>query len=98
MGLRLGRQLGIDVLTMLIVAGLLSLAAPALPRYVSRVLFVAVCGILAGLAVPLPNWNWYDFPLDFTLAIAGKYVAGYLLAGIVMAIFIRHKPQAATTT
>jgi hypothetical protein len=33
----------------------------------------------------LPYWNWYRFPLDFTLAALAEQLIGWLLAGAAMA-------------
>jgi uncharacterized membrane protein len=42
-------------------------------------------GLFAWLVVSVPYWNWYRFPLDFTLGSLIDNVAGWFLAGLVMA-------------
>lgn len=91
---RLGMQFGIDVVLALLSAMLLAQAAPALPSYVLRLFFMLLIGMIAGIAVPLPYWNWYGFPSDFTLSAVGEQVIGFILAGIVIAAIVRHKPPA----
>lgn len=90
---QLGTQLGIDVMLAILAAMLLAQAAPAMPQYIMRVFFVLLIGLIAGIAVPLPYWNWYGFPADFTRAAVAEQVLGYTLAGLVIAAIVR-KPAA----
>ena len=82
MGVTLGRQFATDVASSLILAWLLSLGSFGLGK---RVLISTMAGAFAWLVVSVPYWNWYLFPLDYTLGLAGKYVIGWSLAGAVMA-------------
>jgi hypothetical protein len=92
---QLGIQFGIDVILALLAAMLLGQAAPALKSYVLRLFFMLLIGLIAGIAVPLPYWNWYGFPSDFTQSAIAEQVIGFVLAGIVIAAIVRAKPQPA---
>ena len=41
------------------------------------------------MVISVPYWNWYEFPLEFTLAEAIDSVVGWLLAGFVIAAIVR---------
>jgi len=79
----------------LIAACLLSVAAPRLPHFGMRVLFVASMGLIAGLDIYVSYWNWYGFPSNYTAAAMLDEVIGFALAGGVIAAIIR--PPAAAT-
>ena len=50
-----------------------------------RVLIAGAMGLFAWLTISLPYWNWFMFPLDFTIATLIEQVVGWLLAGAAMA-------------
>lgn len=77
-----------------LIAAMLLAAAAASCGYLRRVLFTALLGLLAFLAIALPQWNWYGFPADFTLSALVEQTVGFLLMGFFMALIIR-KPAAA---
>ena len=52
-------------------------------------LFVTLLGCLAWVVVYLPYWNWYGFPIDFTLAALAEYAIGFFLAGLVLAAMVK---------
>jgi hypothetical protein len=76
------KQFASDVLAALVAAWVLALGPMAFGR---RVLAAGAMGLFAWLAVQVPYWNWYLFPLDFTLAALVEQVVGWLLAGMAMA-------------
>jgi hypothetical protein len=82
MGANLGKQLATDVASALVVAFVLSLGAL---RFGRRVLVAALLGVFAWLVVSVPYWNWYLFPLDYTLGLLGKFAFGWALAGAAIA-------------
>lgn len=43
----------------------------------------------------LPNWNWFAYPADFTIAAVADKVIAWLLAGVALAAIVRPKPSAA---
>jgi hypothetical protein len=58
-------------------------------NYVERVGFVALFAVIAGIACRIPDWNWHRFPLPYTLVAIANLVVGSLLAGLVLACFVR---------
>ena len=88
---QLATQFVTDVLAALVVVFLLSLTS--LP-FGWRVLFVTMLGLFSWLSISMPYWNWYGFPADFTLAAAIDQVAGWFLAGLVIAAFGKPSAQA----
>jgi len=85
-------ELGFDILTCLVAAWLLAQVGGS-AGYGKRVLFVAVLGLIPTLAEGLSEWNWYGFPMSYTLAQLAIYVVGFGLAGLLVAYFV--KPAAA---
>jgi hypothetical protein len=59
--------------------------------YRGRVLFVAGLGLLVFLAGHLDEWNWWGFSNAYTMMQFGALVIGWILAGLVMAKFVRGK-------
>ena len=59
--------------------------------YRGRVLFVAGLGLLVFLAGHLDEWNWWGFSNAYTMMQLGALVIGWILAGLVMAKFVRGK-------
>jgi len=80
------RYLAIELLTNILAA---TLAAVLLGRvsggYLQRALAVAALGLFAWLSISLSYWNWYGFPTIFILAEGLDQVAGWFLAGLVIA-------------
>jgi len=72
-----------EVILTILVAYLLAMAA--VTGFVARMSFVAVVGVLAALASNASYWNWYGFPLDYTLATMFVEFVGYLAAGAAIA-------------
>ncbi len=67
------------------------LAQTALLGYAMRVGFVTVVGLAAAITTNIPYWNWYTFPLDYTLAYGFVELAAYLAAGLAIAAVLRPK-------
>lgn len=82
MGANLGKEFATNLLCAAIVAWILALGPMALPR---RVLVAAMMGVFAWGAINVPYWNWYQFPLDFTLANLAMQAIGWTLAGAAIA-------------
>jgi hypothetical protein len=82
MGPVLGKQFATDFLSALVAAWLLSLGVFGFGK---RVAMAAGLGLFAWLVVAVPYWNWYLFPLDYTLGLLAKYLVGWALAGTAMA-------------
>jgi hypothetical protein len=75
--------------TALLAGALVNLAIASLRSFGARVLFVTTLGLLAGIAVNVPYWNWYEFPTAFTLAEILEHVVGFGFAGLVIAALIK---------
>lgn len=82
MGPQIGRQWASDTLAALALAFVLGLAGLAFAR---RVALAGAVAVFAWLCTVVPYWNWYRFPLDFTLAALVEQLVGWLLAGAAMA-------------
>lgn len=86
MPLLLARQGATNILAALLAALVVSATAAG---FFTRWLLVGTMGLFAWLTISVPYWNWYRFPVDFTLANLIEQVAGWLLAGIVIAWLVR---------
>ncbi len=82
MGGNLAKQFISDTLSAMVVAFVLALGAFS---FAKRVFVATALGLFSWLTVSVPYWNWYRFPLDFTLGNLLEQVLGWMIAGIVMA-------------
>ncbi len=85
--------LGLSFLSALIAAVLL--VSSGIGNYVGRVAFVTMLGLFVGITADMSEWNWFSFPMDWTLANVGDRLVGWLLVGLVMAAIV--KPNARRT-
>jgi hypothetical protein len=83
----LGTEAATNILQLLLVAFLLGQAN--LLSFRARWGFVTVAGILAGISTNVSYWNWYGFPTTYTLAYVCTVVAGFVLAGLVVAVIVK---------
>lgn len=83
----------IQMVTALVAAFLLSKAIDGLPSYGARVQFVTFLGLIGGLLVDLPYWNWFGFTTSYTIANVADHVIGAFLCGLVLASIVK-KPAA----
>ncbi len=88
-------QLGLEFLSELVEAILAAwlLALAGLASYGARVGFVTGIGVIAAILAEAPYWTWYSFPLDYSLVNAAMQVAGFFVAGLAMAWYL--KPRTA---
>lgn len=82
MGPALGKQFAIDVLVTLLAAWVMSLAAVS---FGTRVAMGGAMGLIAWFAISVPYWNWYCFPMEFTIGALLDSPLGLLIASIPMA-------------
>lgn len=82
MGPQIGRQWASDTLAGLALAFVMGLAGLGFRR---RLAIAAAAAVFAWLSTLLPYWNWYRFPLDFTLDALVEQLIGWLIAGAAMA-------------
>jgi hypothetical protein len=80
----LGIQFGITLLAGFLLAWLMALAGGGLSNYGAKVLFAAIVALVAGVFIDLPYWNWYGFPMDYTITHMGTNVAAWAIAGLGM--------------
>lgn len=72
----------------LIAAWIVSMIAAG---FVMRAGVVAAIGVSASIATNVSYWNWYGFPLDFTMAAIVIEVVGAIAAGIAIAAVLPRK-------
>jgi hypothetical protein len=82
----------ISFLVALVAAGfsmmILILARAGLPSTSGRVLVVLGLGVFIWLVSDVPYWNWFFFPLDYTLVLLLDNILAFGLMGLVLAKFV----------
>ena len=78
MGSNMALQFASGTLAALLMAWLMGLGEFGFAR---RLGIAAALGIFAWLAISVPYWNWYRFPLDLTRANLIEQAVGWVLAG-----------------
>jgi hypothetical protein len=86
LGKYLARQFATNVVCGILAALLVSQLRPG---FVVRVLCVTLMGVFGFVMVCVPYWNWYGFPLEFTIAQAIEHTVGWFLAGLAIAAIVR---------
>jgi hypothetical protein len=66
---------------------ILSLCRDRVQGFIPRGLLVGLLGLLAGLATHGSYWNWFNFPLDFTVVGLLDETIGFTLMGLALAKF-----------
>ncbi len=89
MPVQMGRALAIQMLGSLLMTWLLLQAGPI--SYRRRVFFVMVVAMTGGILSHLPQWNWWGFPDGYTLMEMLDLLAGWFLAGLVLARIVPSK-------
>ncbi len=79
----------INLVTALVAAIMLNMAAGSIGGYMGRLMFVTLLGVYAAFAVNLMDWNWAYAPMRFTLELAVDGVVGALLMGLVVAALVK---------
>ena len=74
-----------DVVAVFLAAILLVKALGGLTSFGARVLFVTQLGLFARIVADIPYWNWYGFPLDYTISTLYDDVIGFFVVGLVLA-------------
>jgi hypothetical protein len=91
MGPNLAKQFVSCLLGALLAAWVMALAARSFGR---RVMIAGAMALFAWFALSVPYWNWYLFPVNFTLAALAEQLIGWLLAGAAMAWWLGRKERA----
>ena len=82
MGPALTKQFVIDVLITMIAAWVLALAPVSFGK---RVAMGGALGVMAWLTTSVPYWNWYRFPMEFTVGAWLDFGLGLLIASVPIA-------------
>jgi hypothetical protein len=85
------RRLVTEFLTELLEAFLVVflLAQTRLESFAARLGFVTIAGVMVSLATNVSYWNWYGFPVSYTLAYMTTQVVGFVCIGAVAAAMLR---------
>jgi len=83
-----GIQFGADLAAALFGSLILLFAATG---FVRGVIISTLIGVAGWSAILIPYWNWYRFPFEFVRADLIDQVAGWFLAGLVMAALLRRR-------
>lgn len=67
---------------------LLCLTRDRVKGLVPRAFLIASGGLMVGMAVHVPYWNWFQFPVDFTRVAILDVVIGFLVLGVAQAKFV----------
>jgi hypothetical protein len=73
------------VLASLLIAWLLSRTVGL--RYMGKVMLVVTIGLVAGILVLIPEWNWFGFSNAYVGAQFIDLIVGWFLGGLVLAKF-----------
>jgi hypothetical protein len=80
---QLATEFAKQVVEALIAATLLSMTV--LQSYGARLGFVSLVGLVVSIATNVSYWNWYAFPLSYTLSFGAIQLLGYVAAGLAIA-------------
>ena len=78
----------LNIVVALFAAFLLSLAA-GLNSYPKRVGFVTLVGLTVAIMTNLEYLNWYEFPLNYTLANILEVVIGFVIVGLIAGAIVK---------
>jgi len=86
----------LNLITAMLVGYLLTKASNTLTQYSHRVMFVTLMGVFAALVSHGAAWNWMLMPANYTLVMVADTIIAWLVAGLVMARFIKPATAAAS--
>ena len=81
-------QFLMNVVAGLLIAWILGIAVGS-TTFGSRVLIVLLVSIVSGVIYDLPYWNWYGFPMNYTIAHIASWVISWGVAGLGMAAIVK---------
>jgi hypothetical protein len=82
---QLGAEFALEIVESVLLAGLVSLVAGG---FGARIGAAVLVGVVAAVTTNLSYWNWYGFPLDYTLATGFTELMKYVVAGVVIALVL----------
>ncbi len=74
----------------------LMLHAAGIRSFLGRVVFVAGFGVLMAAAVDLQNWNWSNYPVDWTVGWVIDHIGGMAVAGIPLSLIVKPSSQSSS--
>jgi len=83
------RGLGLMMLTALLASILLYAASGRIRSYIGRVSFLTMIGAVIVVYADGSNWNWWNYPTDYTMFMAVDRIGGWLFAGLVIAAIVK---------
>jgi hypothetical protein len=87
-GKLLTNQFLFNVIAAFLIAWILAIVAGS-TTYRDRVLIVVIFIVAAGVIYALPQWNWYNFPMSYTIAAIGSWIVSWGIAAFAMAAIIK---------
>jgi hypothetical protein len=75
----------LNFITAFIAATLLFMTLAQNPSFRRRVIFVVLLGAFAGFMYPFSEWNWWQYPLGYTLVNFADGILTWFFAGLVLA-------------
>lgn len=81
-----------SILVQIVIAGLVTglVIISHIGSFSLKVIFISALGLLGGLMVYVPLWNWWTFSSSFTLTGMADLVISFFFAGLVIATITRH--------
>jgi hypothetical protein len=92
---QLVKECALNIVMALFAAFMLSLAS-GVTGFVSRVGFVTMLGLMVGLMTNVQYWNWYGFPMNYTVVAVFNDVVGFLIVGLIAAAVVKAPVQRMT--
>ncbi len=78
-----------NIVGALVAAYLLAKAVGGIASLGGKVIFTALLGLFASLAIDISYWNWYGFPGSYTLVQIFDQMVGWGLAGLALGGIIK---------
>lgn len=83
-------ELGTNIVQVLLAVFLLG--QTTITSFAARWRFITVAGILAAISTNISYWNWYGFPVNYTLAYISVIMVGFACAALVAAALVKPAP------
>lgn len=83
-------ELGTNIVQVLLAVFLLG--QTTITSFAGRWRFITVAGILAAISTNISYWNWYGFPVNYTLAYISVIMVGFACAALVAAALVKPAP------
>jgi hypothetical protein len=87
-GKLLANQFLFGLVGALLLAWILALTSGA-TSYGTRALIVLVISVFSAVVFDLPYWNWYGFPMNYTMSHMAGGILSWSVAGLAMAAMVK---------